>query len=142
MRLLGTWCLLAGLVAHVAGCSRMETDPCAPDARYSTARSTQPVQIPDDLSPPDETNALRLPPDPARGAPVTAGECLETPPSFFGESTPFRASAESDEDGESRRERRERRRSERREERADERPEPPAEQEESAPGSDDRVIDN
>ena len=57
-----TWCAIVGLAA-IAGCSRQETMPCEPDARYSTARSAPPVQIPDDLSPPDESDAMRLPPD-------------------------------------------------------------------------------
>lgn len=129
--------MLGGLAA-VTGCSRMETSPCEPDARYATARSAPPVQIPDDLSPPDESNALRLPPDLGASGTVTAGDCLEAPPSFFGESRPFDVSAEEDEDrGESRRERRERRRAERREADAPAEPEPPA-----SPSDEDRVIDN
>ena len=115
----------------------MEASPCEPDARYSTARSARPVQIPDDLSPPDESDALRLPPDSSAGGTVTAGDCLESPPSFFGESRPFDVSSEADEDrGESRRERRERRRNERREAEAPAaEPAPPA-------SADDRVIEN
>ena len=114
----------------------METSPCEPDARYSAARSAPPVQIPDDLSPPDESDALRLPPDSGdAGAQPTAGDCLEAPPSFFGESRPFEVSSEDDE-GESRRERRERRRAERREAEA------PAAEPAPPPASDDRVIDN
>lgn len=137
MRSLPALCLLGGLAA-IAGCSRMETAPCEPDARYSTARSATPVQIPDDLSPPDETGALRLPPDVGASGPVTAGECLETPPSFFGETRPFQVSGEEDKKGrEARRERRERRRAERSEE-ADAPPAEPA----PAPAEDDRVIDN
>lgn len=136
MRFLRTCCLLGGLAA-AAGCSRMETGPCEPDARYSTARSAPPVQIPDDLSPPDESDALRLPPDAADGDSVTAGDCLEAPPSFFGESRPFNVSSEADEDrGASRRERRERRRAERREAEA------PAAEPVPAPSGEDRVIDN
>ncbi len=117
----------------------METSPCEPDARYATARSAPPVQIPDDLSPPDESDALRLPPDVGASGTVTADDCLEAPPSFFGESRPFDVSAEEDEDRESRRERRERRRAERREAAAPApaEPDPPA-----SPSAEDRVIDN
>ena len=83
------WWLIVGLAA-MAGCSRQDTTACEPDTRYTTARSAPPVQIPDDLSPPDESDALRLPPD-VGSAPLTvAGECLEAPPSFFGDSRPFR----------------------------------------------------
>lgn len=137
MRFLPIWCLLGGLAA-VAACSRTEPLPCEPEARYSTARSAPPVQIPDDLSPPDESDALRLPPDIGAGASVTAGDCLESPPSFFGESRPFEVSSEDEDDGESRRERRERRRNERRE--AEEPAAEPAPA--PAPSADDRVIDN
>ena len=135
MRLFPTLCLLGGLAA-VAGCSRMETSPCDPDPRYSGARSAPPVQIPDDLSPPDESDALRLPPAVGVDGSVTAGDCLETPPSFFGESRPFQVTSDEDDDRESRRERRERRRNERREAEA------PAAEPASAPSEDDRVIDN
>lgn len=90
----------------------MEVDPCEPESRYATARSAPPVQVPDDLTPPDESQALRLPPDPFLGPPTRAGECLEKPPSFFGESRPFRVQSDDERD-ESRRARRERRRAER-----------------------------
>ena len=83
------WWLIVGLAA-VAGCSRQETTACEPEVRYSTARSAPPVQIPDDLSPPDEGDAIRLPPDVSAATSTTAGECLEAPPSFFGDSRPFR----------------------------------------------------
>jgi hypothetical protein len=88
MRLLRTGCLIVGL-ATVAGCSRQQTAMCEPDLRYSTARSAQPVQIPDDLSPPDEGDALRLPSPSVVASPTVAGECLEAPPGFFGDSRPF-----------------------------------------------------
>lgn len=136
-------CLFVGLVT-MAGCSRQQPSPCEPDRRYATARSSQPVQIPDDLSPPDENDALRLPPPAGSADGVTAGECLEAPPSFFGESRPF--ALEEDAAGEpSRRARREARREERREARGESRedgaPAPPAEPAD-APQGDDRVIDN
>ena len=89
MRARNAWWLIAGLAA-VTGCSRQETAACVPEERYATARSASPVQIPDDLSPPDEDDALRLPPDVSATTATTAGECLEAPPSFFGESRPFR----------------------------------------------------
>lgn len=133
------WCVV-GVVA-IAACSRQESVSCAADPRYGTARSAQPVQIPDDLSPPNESNALRLPAPVA--APVSAGECLQTPPSFFGESRPFQVQSSDSEL--SRRERREARRDERRQGR-DEAPtdsaEPTAAEPADAPSSSDRVIEN
>jgi hypothetical protein len=150
MRFCRTWCAIVGLVA-IAGCSRQETTPCEPDARYSTARSAPPVQIPDDLSPPDESDAIRLPSDvdvdAVAVAAITAGECLETPPPFSGDSRPFvDNSEESDEP------RRQTRREARREARGETpaapagepgaAPATPAEQADPPPADSDRVIDN
>ena len=88
--------MIVGLVAS-AGCSRQETVSCNTDPRYVTARSAPPVQIPDDLSPPNERDALRLPPDVGVSDSPTAGPCLQSPPSFFGESRPFQLSSDDDE---------------------------------------------
>ena len=144
MRFCRTWCAIVGLAA-VAGCSRQQTLPCEPDARYATARSALPVQIPDDLSPPNESDALRLPPDVGSSEVITAGECLEAPPPFFGDSRPF-VSSEASTDGQSRRERREARREARRGEAPASQPDAPAEPREPTPAepapSEDRVIDN
>lgn len=74
--------------AVICGCSREKTVSCEPTGRYSTAQSVAPVQIPDDLSPPDETDALRLPPVvPSPSDRADAG-CLETPPPFFNTGRP------------------------------------------------------
>lgn len=83
MRCRATLVLLFGLAA-VAGCSREPTKSCESTARYSTARSVPPVQIPGDLSPPNEEEALRLPPDSGAGAEQPTETCLESPPSFAG----------------------------------------------------------
>jgi hypothetical protein len=131
--------------AAITGCSRQPTTPCEPDARYSTARSVPPVQIPDDLSPPNENDALRLPPVAVAPGSATAGECLEAPPSFFGESRPFQVSGDSEEQAESRRSRRAERREARREGRGEAPAEPeaaPTEQRDPEPAGEDRVIDN
>ena len=142
-----TWCVIVGLTA-VVGCSRNETLPCQPEARYSTARSAPPVQIPDDLSPPDESDAIRLPADVAPAGPITAGECLEAPPPFSGDSRPF-LSSEAEEGKQSRRERREARKAERAEASAAQpaapapsSEAPPPRQADPPPADDDRVIDN
>jgi hypothetical protein len=80
-------CLALGLVA-VCGCSRNQTVDCEPTDRYATAQSVAPVQIPDDLSPPDETDALRLPPVASSSGDRASGGCLETPPPFFSTGRP------------------------------------------------------
>jgi len=131
-----TWCVIVGLAA-ITGCSRQDPLPCTPEARYSSARSAQPVQIPDDLSPPNENDAIRLPPDPAPVASITAGDCLEAPPPFFGDSRPFVTSDEAEQL--SRRERRRQERAEAPAAQPEAAPTPPLE---PAPAGDDRVIDN
>jgi hypothetical protein len=85
--LLATVCFAAALV----GCSREETLSCESTERYSTAQSVQPVRIPDDLSPPDESGALRLPPDVADDRRAPTQPCLESPPSFFDDQRPGRS---------------------------------------------------
>ena len=140
MQFCRTWCAIVGLVA-VAGCSRQQTTACEPEARYSTARSAQAVQIPDDLSPPNESDAIRLPPGLGNVASVTAGECLETPPSFFGETRPFGVNPDTADESQ-RQTRREARRAARAETPAAQPEAAPAEPREPAPAGDDRVIDN
>jgi hypothetical protein len=83
-------------LAMLAGCSREATLACTPDMRYVAARSAPPVQIPDDLTPPNESDALRLPPEVGAAAPGAAGGCLDAPPAFFGESRPFLRDDESE----------------------------------------------
>lgn len=88
-------CAIVALAA-LAGCSRDKTVTCTPDPRYSTARSAAPVQIPNDLSPPNESDALRLPPDVGAATAVAPGDCLDAPPSFFGDSQPFRRGGDAE----------------------------------------------
>jgi hypothetical protein len=89
MRRCATLWVALSLVTAAAGCSRQLTADCEPTERYSTARSIAPVQIPDDLSPPDEGDALRLPPAAltSGAAPSPSSGCLESPPSFFRDRT-------------------------------------------------------
>jgi len=150
MRFGRIWCVIVACcsivgVAAIAGCSRGETLPCQPEARYSTARSAPPVQIPDDLSPPDESDAIRLPTEAAPAGAIKAGDCLETPPPFSGDSRPFLTGEEP-----SRKQRREAKRAERAEASAAQPAAAPASQPEAAPpqqtdpppANDDRVISN
>jgi hypothetical protein len=141
MRSIRTACLIVGLAAS-AGCSRQEVGPCEPEARYSTARSAQPVQIPDDLSPPNESDALRLPPSSVASGPIVAGACLETPPPFFGESRPVGPDAAAAEEPSRRQARREARRQARDEQPAVPTETAPVEREPAPAGDDERVIDN
>jgi hypothetical protein len=90
MRSPAALCWLLGFGA-LAGCSRQPTVDCEPTERYSTARSVSPVQIPDDLSPPDESDALRLPPATGVAAENSRAGCLEAPPAFSRGTRPERA---------------------------------------------------
>ncbi len=76
--------LLIGAIvaAALAGCSGDNELRCETPDRYAGARSVPPVRVPDGLTVPDETNSLRLPPQPT-GADSAAARCLEAPPDFF-----------------------------------------------------------
>jgi hypothetical protein len=86
---------LACPVAAMIGCSGESRINCEDVERYSTASSAPPVQIPDDLSPPNESDAIRLPPDVAASRQAPSEPCLELPPSFSGAGRPGRAAREA-----------------------------------------------
>jgi hypothetical protein len=83
----GTTLAAGALICALTGCGRENTVACEATERYSTAISAPPVSIPDDLSPPDETNSLRLP---AETGPTVAPTrpCLESPPGFYADGAP------------------------------------------------------
>lgn len=58
---------------------------CVPDDVYRDAVSASPLRVPDDLSVPDESEALRLPPGGAVQQQRSPDSCLEHPPDFFEE---------------------------------------------------------
>jgi uncharacterized lipoprotein len=70
----------------VYGCSKERTVSCEPTERYSSASSIPPVRVPDDLSPPDESGSLRVPPASQGAGSRAAQPCLESPPDFFEQS--------------------------------------------------------
>ena len=87
----------------IGGCSRNAGLRCENQARYSGAGEVAPLMIPDNLDPPSEVEALRVP---TAGRSVVAGEslvsgepqeapaegdaasCTEAPPDFFQEGLP------------------------------------------------------
>ena len=89
------------LVCCVGGCSRNAGLRCENQARYEGAEEAAALMIPDDLDPPGEAEALRIP---AEGRATVAGEsqapgqqsaedgdaasCTEAPPDFFQEGSP------------------------------------------------------
>ncbi len=79
--------LLIGLLVSWAlgGCSGSIGLRCEDPARYTDSGEIPPVRIPDDLSPPDESQSLRIP-APVEGDVeqlVSRGPCLESPPDFY-----------------------------------------------------------
>lgn len=74
--------LLALALTSLSGCSRDDELRCEDVSRYSTADSIPPVRVPDGLSPPDESESLRLPPPPVEME-ERSTPCLESPPRFF-----------------------------------------------------------
>lgn len=91
------------LVFCICGCSRNAGLRCENQARYDTAEEVAPLMIPDDLDPPGEAGALRIPAtgnsavvseSQAPGEPQDsvgdedAESCTEAPPDFFQEGLP------------------------------------------------------
>jgi uncharacterized lipoprotein len=75
--------LVAAFVAlGLCGCSREQSLNCESSERYASARSVPPVRVPEGLTVPNETDSLRLPPEPVVQG-NTAEGCLESPPDFF-----------------------------------------------------------
>jgi hypothetical protein len=67
-----------------AGCAGDRMARCEDDARYRDAPIAAPIRVPDDLSIPDESQAIRVPPPSVSGVPEREpGRCLESPPDFF-----------------------------------------------------------
>lgn len=73
---------LALAALAMTGCSGVS---CERPERYAGAASVAPIQVPEGLSPPDQSRALRIPPRPAEPPqPIRRrGDCLESPPDFF-----------------------------------------------------------
>ena len=81
--------LSAVAVLFVAGCGRDALLRCENPERYRGSGERAPIQIPDDLSVPNESDALRIPP--GERLAVVEGEddesvaapCLELPPDYY-----------------------------------------------------------
>jgi len=73
----------------LASCSREEGLRCEDSSLYANSTSVPPTRVPDDLTVPDESDALLIP-----GAPVVDAdepppeECLEAPPNYFEDEQP------------------------------------------------------
>lgn len=81
--------LCAVAVLCAAGCGRDALLRCENPERYSGSSERAPIRIPDDLSVPNESDALRIPPgerlvvvDEEEDEPVPE-PCLELPPDYY-----------------------------------------------------------
>lgn len=73
----------AFLVATVlAGCSGDRELTCQAAERYAQAGTAPPVRIPDGLTPPDDTDSLRVPPESVVPPRSASQRCLDVPPEF------------------------------------------------------------
>jgi hypothetical protein len=75
------------VICGLSGCGRDHTVACDATDRYAAASTAPPVRIPDDLSPPDESDSLRLPPE-AVAPTAPTRPCLQSPPGFYAEGAP------------------------------------------------------
>lgn len=76
---------IAAAAVTLTACSGDRALACESSERYENAVSVAPVRVPDDLSVPDESEALRVPfPSSGTGS-RQDGRCLEYPPDFFEE---------------------------------------------------------
>jgi uncharacterized lipoprotein len=73
--------LLALLVAACSGERRLS---CVDTERYESSVTRPPIRVPDDLNPPDESDALVIPQVSTTELSDAAPQgCLEAPPGFF-----------------------------------------------------------
>jgi uncharacterized lipoprotein len=67
----------------LAGCAGQNGLGCEDSGRYADSQSGAPLRVPDDLSLPDESDSLDVPPKPRSEPPESERtRCLETPPDF------------------------------------------------------------
>ena len=71
------------LAIVLGACSRGETVECPGDTNYLAAASAESLRVPDDLSVPDEADALRIP-GPMPGPEPDDARCLQYSPAFAG----------------------------------------------------------
>jgi hypothetical protein len=77
------------------------TAGCDDSSRYANSESVAPLRVPDDLSLPDESDSLSIPPAPravstsaaSTSAAGNEGHCLALPPDFSGEKAASEDSA-------------------------------------------------
>lgn len=79
----GIWIVpLIGLAGVIAACSRGDTVRCEGGTLYREAQTVGQLRVPDDLSVPDETDALRVPGPTPQEEPPASTTCLELSPAY------------------------------------------------------------
>ena len=77
---------VVGFASILVGCSRLGLGKlkCEDPEIYTNSGEIAPVQVPNDLSLPDEGESLEIPPELSeRGVAQMRGPCLESPPEYF-----------------------------------------------------------
>ena len=78
--------LLIGFSSVAVGCGRLGLGglKCEDPEAYVNSTEIAPVQVPSDLTLPDETGSLEIPPElDEKELAQMRGPCLESPPEFF-----------------------------------------------------------
>lgn len=78
--------LLAAVLPWLAACGGSTRTCVNPDEPYLAAKNNPPLRVPDELSPPDRSEALAVPqvkPSPETAANAERDSCLDEPPSYF-----------------------------------------------------------
>jgi uncharacterized lipoprotein len=79
--------LSLALICCLAGCFENPGLICQDSERYANSIEVAPIQIPNDLNPPDESEALRIPRVTGQPRVLAEGACTESPPDFFSEGS-------------------------------------------------------
>jgi len=75
------------LMSCLAGCFGDPALLCEDSERYASSYEVAALQIPNDLDPPNESEALRVPRAPERPRISPEGPCMESPPDFYLENS-------------------------------------------------------
>jgi uncharacterized lipoprotein len=75
--------LLVAIVVAAGACSREKEVKCSAGTRYLAAQSAGLLRVPDDLSVPEQSEALNIPaPTPPRETDANSAACLEFSPAY------------------------------------------------------------
>jgi uncharacterized lipoprotein len=82
----GRWLLIVTVAVLTGACSRDEAVRCSAGTRYLAAESAGLLRVPDDLTVPEQSEALNIPAQtPPREADQDSLDCLEYSPAFSAE---------------------------------------------------------